>query len=110
MPIKAVVIPVRGDIRIIEIGRSDYRAYQDAVGGNLEVITLQSPPGSLYLDEEGKLKELPYNERATRLVDQAVPGFAGRDVVVGPALVTGPVTAGGYDTDVPADLLSRFGG
>lgn len=78
-------------------------------GGYLEAIYGWHPNGewTCYLDEEGKLKGLPVNERATVLAAQA--GWAGAmsDFLCGNAIFLGPADSEGYDTDVPDWLIEE---
>ncbi len=60
---------------------------QTMIGGNIEVLTIEESDGwhdtILVFDEDGKLKELPLNEQASKLaIDVLV-----EDVIVGPALL-----------------------
>jgi hypothetical protein len=64
---------------------------QGFVGGYIERIKL--PNGdSIFLDEEGKLKQKPRNERATLM--GRVCGIAHTDFVVGDVVVCNPVECG----------------
>lgn len=64
-----------------------------------------------YIDEEGKMKELPYNQKAmevlTRLINQ-VP-FGGQDIIVGPMVLVGFNPETGDDIDVPQWVLTKLG-
>ncbi|WP_367133250.1 DUF3846 domain-containing protein [Saccharothrix sp. HUAS TT1] len=104
----AIVIPAdeRQPIRQQQIEPHDLSAYRQIVGGNLEVVTLDRPPASLYLNEEGKLERLPVNPRATALAwvhNSALRAAA--DMIVGPAFVVGPVDHHGDDLTAPLDLV-----
>ncbi|ROP38970.1 DUF3846 domain-containing protein [Saccharothrix texasensis] len=104
----AIVIPAdeRQPIRQQQIEPHDLNAYRQIVGGNLEVVTLDRPPVSLYLNEEGKLEGLPVNPRATALAwvhNSALR--AATDVIVGPAFIVGPVDRHGDDLTAPLDLV-----
>ena len=60
---------------------------QGAVGGHIEL--LRTKEGDFFLNEEGKLIGLPYNEKATAFITQHVPLMPG-DVIVGNALYVTP--------------------
>jgi Domain of unknown function (DUF3846) len=62
-------------------------SYQDAVDGYIEPISIADPPLTLYVNEEGKLRGLPTNPRATLLWWLLVPEARGMDMVVGHAVV-----------------------
>ena len=55
----------------------------------MEPVELRRPPGTMWVDEEGKLKDKPVNARATEVTRKRARLFPG-DVIVGPALVTKP--------------------
>jgi hypothetical protein len=108
----AIVIPadLGQPIRQQQIHSSNLDAYRQIIGGNLEVVNLDRPSASMYCNEEGKLKGLRVNHRATTLLWVHNSAFRGRDVIAGPALLVGPPNRHGNDTSVPddlADLLLR---
>jgi hypothetical protein len=65
------------------------------IGGWLEAAPANGD-ATIYLDEEGKLKGLPFNQVATSL--SSLFG----DVIVGPAVVCGPPDEEGNDTNLPS--------
>lgn len=73
------------------------------VGGWLEVVGLTNPVGTLYLDEEGKLKRLPFNQRATAIAQQRNAMFL--DFIAGDAFISGPPDREGNETECPAEYL-----
>ncbi len=54
---------------------------QRYVGGYIELVPCVSPNRQMFINEEGKLKGLPVNLKATLL-------YAGEDPIVGDVLVT----------------------
>lgn len=62
---------------------------------------------SAYLDEEGKIKGLPINERATRLARALGWDPSHVDLLVGPVVFLGPVDEEGDETDVTAQVIDR---
>lgn len=66
--ITAIVLPadMNQPIRQQQIEPSDLATYRELVGGNLEVVELFRPSASLYINEEGKLNDLPLNQRVPR--------------------------------------------
>lgn len=87
-----------------------YEPLSDAVGGWIESIPA-SPEITVWCDEEGKLKGLPFNQVATDLweifdIFGCVP--AG-DRLVGPIVIQGPIDEEGECTDVPDWMLMRLG-
>lgn len=72
---------------------------QKLIGGHLEVLSLYEPEATLYLDEEGKIKRRPLNQRATELVQRHSP-LRG-DFIVGDVFISGPPDDDGDETSVP---------
>lgn len=106
MVINAIVIPVdpTQPLRLQQL-HLHADALREVVGGPLEAVQLERPEASMYLHEEGKLEGLPINARATALLWVHNSAFRGRDVIVGPAVVLGPVDDHGYEETAPADLV-----
>lgn len=105
--ITAIALPadMNQPIRQQQINPSDLSAYRGLVGGNLEVVELSRPSASLYINEEGKLDELPLNQRATVLTWTHNSAFRGRDLILGDAFIVGPVDRRGDDLTVPDELV-----
>jgi hypothetical protein len=65
---QALIIPVDGPTTLMELtGKDDLRAMQAAVGGYIELIRL-SENLLMYVNEEGMLRNMPHNPRATALL------------------------------------------
>ena len=63
---------------------------QSFVGGPIEMVTTDDD-NLFFINEEGKLRNLPYNEQATAYVaDRLLPG----DYIVGPAVLISEQEAG----------------
>jgi hypothetical protein len=109
-PIRAIVVPVdtTEPLRLEEIDPTDLNAYRRLVGdASIEVVNLERPDASLYMDEEGKLKELPVNERLTAFAWVHQSALRHRqDPVVGPGFIVGPADREGVDQTVPEDLVN----
>lgn len=99
-----IVIPVDEAEPIFRTEIDHFTDYQRVIGGYFQVIDLVNPEASLYVDEEGKLKHLEMNRRATMLMWIHNPAFVHRDVVTGPALIVGPPNAEGETQSVPQEL------
>ena len=86
---KAVIIKASGTKELVEfeVGQS-YELLSGAVGGYVEVVALPTRRADLWLNEEGKLNNLPYNPIATSLFhDEHHTG----DFIVGNVIITGGV-------------------
>jgi hypothetical protein len=103
--IDTILIPAdeREPVRLNEV-EPRLTNYQQLVGGYIEAISLEQPPLNLYLNEEGKVNELPTNRRATLLLWMHHPAFRYADYVAGDAFLTGPTDSSGNDTDVPGSF------
>jgi hypothetical protein len=106
--ITAIVIPANPDqpVRQQHIEKSDLSAYQQIVGGHLEVLTFDRPPASMYINEAGKLNRMRLNHRATTLMWVHSSAFRERDVIAGPAFIVGRPDRHGDDKSVPDGLLA----
>ncbi len=80
---------------------------QKTVGGYIEAVSPAEGDWVLYCNEEGKLQGLPVNRLATTFINELMPGFAQRDVLVGTVVFVGSTPSGG-SKDVPADIVRRF--
>lgn len=82
---KAVKIE-KGIAEEIEIG-SGLDSLQEAVGGFIEFLPINEKHHA-YINEEGKLEQLPVNLLATKFAHTYI-GIAPDDVIVGPMIILG---------------------
>lgn len=105
--VRAVLIPVDlGEPVVVGTVDGSPAGLWAAVGGaQPEVLPLDGQGTAMLVDEYGKVKHLPRNDRATALADVLRPGFARSDFIAGPALVidTDPETGG--PADVADDVV-----
>lgn len=97
---RALLIPVDGEPR--EVEQTGLDDLQKLVGGDIQM--LDHPERSdlrVVIDEEGKLKERPLNESATRLMR---PILRRDDYIVGDAVLIGFDPASGGDLPLPEDV------
>jgi Domain of unknown function (DUF3846) len=108
MPVAAVRVDFDGMVTVLP--DATYETLKAALGGWIE--RCPADPGvSLWVDEEGKLKDLPLNMTATHLwskVDKFHCVRAG-DFVAGPCVITGGDDGAGEVTPVPAWVLEELG-
>lgn len=99
--VTGIVIPAK-DVRLIEqrefTGLDDYRA---AVDGWIEAIDLLDLGVTIYVNEEGRVRHLPFNSRASFLWWYHVPAVRQTAVLAGDAVVVGLPDRNGDNTDVP---------
>ena len=110
LQINTVVVPADGEVplRRQQIDATDLDTYRDLVDGNLEVLTLERPAATMYLNGDGKNLGLPVNARATMLLWVHQKDMRFEDYIVGDVFLTGPVDPDGWDTGVPDGLTEIF--
>lgn len=90
MSITAVVILTDGTASEID---GDYESLKAALdGGWLEIAPTPGSPFMMFCDEEGKLKGLPFNERANTLANRY---RSWEDPLAGNVVIVGPVDGDG---------------
>lgn len=100
----AVIVDPDGTARKTEIDNT-LGAFRAAIGGGY-IEGLFSPIASMYVDEEGLLKNMPFNYEATLFAQRFMRLQGVR--LVGPALILGPVTTGGSDTSVRQSVVDYY--
>jgi hypothetical protein len=99
---KAIKITSVGSVEIVDDDFNNYNVLSDHVGGFIEYLYL-SEGTHAYIDEEGKLKGLQPNPRATELfAHRLLPG----DYIVGPMLLLGD-DGEGSEADVPQEMIDH---
>lgn len=83
---KALVLTTNNEQREIDIEADELAALQAEVGGYVECVSLFQNL-DLWLNEEGKILNLPYNQHADNLFASARGEMM--DVIVGNAVLTG---------------------
>lgn len=98
---QALIVPVQGDLERVEI--DTIKQKQEIIGGLFDVIvttrTLMQEPVTfdVWVDDEGLIKYLPLNPRASIIAGQTV---------VGTAVITGTADSQGNTTSVPEDVIT----
>lgn len=106
--VKGLVVPA-ADAQPITVGEfGDFTDYQRAVGGLMEHIDIQLLNITVCVNEEGLLRQLPFNSRATFLWWYHVPEARQRAILVGDAVLVGWPDLDGAATDVPDEILLLF--
>jgi hypothetical protein len=110
--LSAVFIPSSGDfpqeVNLLET-TDGFRELQKLVGGYVQVIALrgQFAGFELWLNEEGKLMNLPFNTVATLIWEEC---YGRTDVVVGNAVITKGANARGVTPTMnPAQVAKVLG-
>jgi Domain of unknown function (DUF3846) len=104
---KTAVIPADTDqpVRFEEVPSIGLGYLQGQVGGYVQVVSIRSTDVNVYLNEEGKMKRLPPNKRASRLARRN-GAISLLDTIVGDVVIVGPVDDEGYDTGLTEDQAS----
>lgn len=88
----ALVITAEGFVHGIDLGETgdeEYEAICKAIGGGfLQCVPLSDSDMLLWCDDEGKLKGMPYNEKATAVWTRY---WGQTDVMVGDIVITGGI-------------------
>ena len=104
--IHAIQIPHDEERPLYKVAVNDLASLQDAVGGYIQAIDVDEVKATIFLNEEGKLMQLPINRRATLLWWLLFPSARNVDVIVGDAIITGQPDKYGNSTDVPDGLVT----
>jgi hypothetical protein len=106
--VRALRIPTDAEEPVTELQVDTLEDHQAAVGGWIEAIDIHSLGVTAYVNEEGLLRHLPFNSRATFLWWYFVPEARQKAMLVGPALVVGLPGRNGDSTDIPRDAAERL--
>lgn len=106
--VRGLVIPADPDEPIREIQVDTLEDYQAVVGGWIEPVDIPALGVTVYVNEEGLLRSLPFNNRAAFLWWFHVPEVRHRAMLVGSALVVGAPNRSGESTDIPAAAASTL--
>ncbi|TYL51179.1 DUF3846 domain-containing protein [Agromyces mariniharenae] len=110
--VNGIVIPIYDNEPITELQVEKLEDYQAVVGGWIEPVDIPALGVTIYVHEEGRLLNLPFNSRASFLWWYFVPEARQRAMLVGPALLVGLPNRSGESTNVPGwvvELLTRSG-
>lgn len=99
----ALVIDPRGNVTVRPV--DGLEQIQKIVGGWIEGVYL-GPDMTAFVNEEGKLLNLPFNERATKLFQKTHPMT--EDYLCGNLVIFGPIDEDGEVTDITAQILAEI--
>lgn len=102
--VKAVFIPADADLKVEVREAEGFEALKTAVGGWVEAIDVDSLGITIYINEEGRVRHLPFNSRASFLWWYYVPRNRPA-MLVGDVIVVGAPNKRGDDTNVPEPAL-----
>lgn len=84
--------------------------YQAAVGGWIEAVDVHALGVTIYVNEEGLLRHLPFNSRASFLWWYHVPEARQKTMLVGDAVMVGLPDRCGDNTNLPGNLSHMLTG
>ena len=99
--VTGIVIPHETRLSLQKVEFQNLTDYQTVVGGYIEAVKLDGHRLVIVADEEGKVKHLPVNRRATCLWWLLNPYGLGGDALVGDVVILGEECRGRM-SDVPA--------
>lgn len=99
--IEAVVVQPDGEVSKALV--NGLQSYQQVVGGYIEGVF--GPDFVMYVNEEGLLKGLPYNESASLFASRA---FNHPVHLVGPVVIVGVGDSEGNDTSVHQSVMDYY--
>ena len=104
--VKGLVIPFDPErpIEVREFNRPE--DYQAVVGGWIEAVDIPRLGATIYVNEEGLLRQLPFNSRASFLWWYELPERRQGAVLVGEALMVGIPDEEGKTRDIPDSTLA----
>jgi hypothetical protein len=103
--VRGVLIPAADSHDLTAYEAVELEDYQRAVGGGIEAVDLPPFDSTLFVNEEGLLRGLPFNRRATFLWWFHVPSVRNQARLVGDALLVGLPDEAGEMTDLPDGAL-----
>lgn len=110
MTITGLFIPCDSELPMEEVTLEggDYRLIQGLIGGLFDVVEVPDHDASFFVDDEGLIKCLPVNNRATFLVWELwFQAHVNTVILVGNVLVLGKPDEEGNTTSAPQELIDE---
>ena len=99
--IRALLIPADPTQPLTITQTTGLADLQRLVDGNVEVAPLSTDRLTLWINEDGKARRLPRNDRADAYWKASIPATLPGDYIAGDAVITGLDPDSGDDVDVP---------
>jgi hypothetical protein len=100
-----IIIKTTGETEVVNFGSDSLSVLQKAVGGWVQAIDLNNNL-TLWVNEEGKLEDLPHNALAQHFFDLRFG--TGADIIVGDAVLTGGTDSNGDTLGLDDDALKNL--
>lgn len=104
--VKGLVIPADPERPVEVLAFQRLEDYQAIVGGWIEAVDVPPLGVTTYVNEEGLLRKLPFNSRATSLWWYELPHLRHQAMLVGDAVIVGLPDDDGESTDIPESTLA----
>lgn len=104
---KAIVVKTDGSVNEV-FADWDYQEINNEVGGFIEAVYFGDKPYIAYINEEGKLIDLPENHMATDLWYESGQRILLGDYIAGNAVFFGGADSDGNNTDAPNSLMEEL--
>lgn len=108
--VRGIVVPAEGDLPLEQRDFARLEDYQAAVDGWIEAVDLPSIGVTIFINEEGLIRQLPFNSRASFLWWYHVPEARQRAMLVGDAVRVGMPDRNGNSTDIPNEVAALLTG
>jgi len=105
--VQGIIIPADNTVPLRTATLDSLEDFQRAVGGWIEAVDIPVLGVTMYVNEEGLIRDLPFNRRATFLWRFHVP--QARDArLVGDVAVVGLIDDEGENTELPSEFRRRL--
>ncbi len=104
--VKGLFIPADTDQPVEVRSLEGHHDYAKAIDGWLEAVDVPPLGVTMYVNEEGQLRKLPFNPRATFLWWYELPHVRQKAMLVGDVLMVGSPDPDGIDTNIPESTLA----
>jgi hypothetical protein len=103
--VTGIFVPSDGEAKMHLEEFNSLADYQHAVGGYIQPVEIAVLGVTVYVNEEGLLRQLPLNSRVTFLWWFHAPEARQRAMLVGNAVIIGATDRNGDNTSVPPEVI-----
>ena len=106
--VQGIVIPAEAEKPLEQHEFASLEDYQAAVGGWIEAVDLLDLGVTIYVNEEGLMRHMPFNSRASFLWWYHVPAARQKTMLVGDAVLVGLPDRNGDSIDLASEVRDRL--